>query len=247
MLPLLLTSMAFAQGTDLESDTPGAKTASGSLTPAIALNKGGRGGKGGKKSQAKPDWKNRFYARPLISASTFSDNSGNNTTAVGLGLEGGIRYWQVNTPSPRLRGRTRATAQYIVASESNGMEVKLGSFMGPAWKYFGLESGLDISWDKYEWNGQTMEATMGYGIPLIATTGVSIVTVYGGFQPTFLSNPDRRVNWSETDEFGFGHQFSTFAGIALAIDDMNLGLGYTRTVTALGLQQGYGITLGFRG
>jgi len=239
--------MAFAQSTDLESDALALNTASTSMRPSVAAQNRGRSGKGGKKSQAKADWKNRFYARPLISASTFSDNAGNNTTAVGLGLEGGIRYWQVNKPNPRLRGRTRATAQYIVASESNGMEVKLGSFMGPAWKYFGLESGLDISWDKYEWNGQTMEATMGYGIPLIATTGVSIVTVYGGFQPTFLSNPERRVNWSETDEFGFGHQFSTFAGIALAIDDMNLGLGYTRTVTALGLQQGYGITLGFRG
>ena len=166
---------------------------------------------------------------------------------MGLGLEGGIRYWQVNKPMPKLRGRTRATAQYIVASNSNGMEVKVGSFMGPAWKYFGIESGLDISWDKYEWNGQAMEATMGYGIPLIATTGVSIVTVSAGFQPTFLSNETRRVDWSQTDEFGFGHQFSTFAGIALAIDDMNVGLGYTRTVTAFGLQQGYGITLGFRG
>ena len=119
--------------------------------------------------------------------------------------------------------------------------------MGPAWEYFALESGLDISWDKYEWNGIPMEATTGYGIPFIATTGVSIITVYAGFQPTWLSNEKRRVDWDNTDEFGFGHQFSTFAGVSLAIDTMNVGVGYTRTVTVFGLQEGYGLTLGFRG
>ena len=245
MLPLLLTTLAFAQDSGLDTAIDLQEPESIAPTQVTASKKP----KAGKRSrrQAKPDWKHRFYARPLVSASTFSDNEGNTSTAIGFGGEGGIRYWQVNTPLPRLRGRTRATAQYIAGSNSTGMEVKVGSFMGPAWEYFGLESGLDISWDKYEWDEQSMDSTMGYGIPLIATTGVSIITIYGGFQPTFLSNAERRVDWSETDEFGFGHQFSIFAGFAVAIDNMNVGLGYTRTVTSFGVQHGYGITLGFRG
>ena len=88
---------------------------------------------------------------------------------------------------------------------------------------------------------------MGYGIPFIANTGVKFISVYAGFQPTFLSTPERRVVWSETDEFGSGHQFSTFAGVHLTIDDMSVGLGYTRTVTAFGVQQGYGLSLNLRG
>ena len=250
MIPLLLTSLAFAQDSGLDTQTSMPATDVETLAPEV-LSKRGQKNRGRRGKQAKPDWKHRFYARPLVSGSTYTDGAGNTTTAVGLGGEGGIRYRQVNQPFPRLRGRTRATGQYIVSTNANGMEVKVGSFMGPVWEYVGLESGLDISWDRYEWDGVPMEATVGYGIPFIATTGVSIVTVYAGFQPTFLSNETRRVDWSETDEFGFGHQFSTFAGISLAIDDMNIGLGYTRTVSAAGgqagVQQGYGITLGFRG
>ena len=117
----------------------------------------------------------------------------------------------------------------------------------PWWKFLGLESGLDVSWDRYEWNGVQLEPTLGYGIPFIATTGVQFISIYGGFQPTFLSTPERRVDWSETDEFGFGHQFSTFTGVHLTLDDMSVGLGYSRTITAFGVQQGYNVSLNLRG
>ena len=245
MIPILLTTAALA-GPAETIDLPGTETHQ--LAPAAESRRGGnKGRKGKRRQQARPGWKQKFYARPLITGSTFTDNAGNTSTAVGLGGEGGIRYWQVNTPLPRLRGRTRVAGTYITSTDSTGTEVKVGSFMGPAWEYFALESGLDISWDKYEWNGIPMEATTGYGIPFIATTGVSIITVYAGFQPTWLSNEERRVDWDNTDEFGFGHQFSTFAGVSLAIDTMNVGVGYTRTVTVFGLQEGYGLTLGFRG
>jgi hypothetical protein len=243
MLPLLLTSLALAA--DPASLVPTAE-------PVAVQKKGGRKNHGEQQqASGKTEWKNRFYARPIVSGSVYTSASGKTSSAVGLGGEGGIRYWQVKKPFPRLRGRTRATVQYIGAIDSNGMELKVGSFMGPAWEYIALESGLDISWDRYEWDGVPMKATVGYGVPIIATTGISIVTIYAGFQPTFLSNPDRRVNWAETEEFGFGHQFTTFAGVALAIDDMSVGLGYSRTVTQAGghpgVQQGYGLTLGFRG
>ena len=239
--------MDFAFAADPASLVPTAK-------PVAAQKKGGRRSQGEQQAQGKPEWKRGFYARPIVSGSVYTSASGETSNAVGLGGEGGIRYWQVKKPFPRLRGRTRATVQYIGAIDSNGMEVKVGSFMGPAWEYVAIESGLDLSWDRYEWNGVPMEATVGYGVPVIVTTGVSIVTIYGGFQPTFLSNPDRRVDWASkaaSNEFGFGHQFTTFAGIAFAIDDMSVGLGYSRTVTqasgGTGVQQGYGLTLGFRG
>jgi len=248
VLALLLTSAAWAVTPEPTLDTAWMET---HHLATAESNRGGQGrgkGKRGKRrQQAKPSWKHRFYARPLLTGSTFTDNAGNTYTAVGIGGEGGIRYWEVNTPLPRLRGRTRVAAQYITATDSSGTEVKVGSFLGPAWEYFALESGLDISWDKYEWGGVPMDETTGVGVPVIATTGVSIITVYGGFQPTWMNNEARRVDWDATDEFGFGHQFATFAGVSLAIDDMNVGVGYTRTVTSIGVQEGYGLTLGFRG
>ena len=198
-------------------------------------------------SQQKAAWKKKFYARPALSGSSFTSLDGTTTSALGVGGEGGLRYWEIGKPFPRLRGRTRATLKYVMATNATGVEAKVGSFMGPWWKYFGVESGLDVSWDRYEWNGIQLDPTMGYGIPIIATTGVDFISVYGGFQPTFLSTPERRVDWSETDEFGFGHQFSTFTGVHITIDDMSVGVGYSRTVTAFGVQQGYNLSLNLRG
>jgi hypothetical protein len=242
MLPFLLTSLVFAADPVGPPNTDIAE-----MKPASRGKQQGRRGK----KKGKTQWKNRFYARPLVAGSSFTNANGETTLAAGIGGEGGVRYWEAQRALPRLRGRTRATVQYLVSTNAEGMEVKLGSFMGPAWEYFALESGLDVSWDRYEWDGVPMAASVGYGVPFIATAGVSIITIYAGFQPTFMSNETRRVDWAQTDEFGFGHQFSTFSGVSLAIDDMNIGLGYTRTVSAAGgipgLQEGYGLTLSFRG
>ncbi len=154
MISILLTTAALA-GPAETIDLPGTETHQ--LAPAAESRRGGnKGRKGKRRQQARPGWKQKFYARPLITGSTFTDNAGNTSTAVGLGGEGGIRYWQVNTPLPRLRGRTRVAGTYITSTDSTGTEIKVGSFMGPAWEYFALESGLDISWDKYEWNGVPM-------------------------------------------------------------------------------------------
>ena len=242
MTILLLSSLAFANGSSESATTVPV------VTEAQRATQGNRNAqsKGGKQ-QSKGAWKKKFYARPALSGSTFTTADGSTTTALGVGGEGGLRYWEVRKPFPRLRGRTRGTLLYIVSTNATGIEAKMGSFMGPWWKYLGLESGLDVSWDRYEWNGIQLEPTMGYGIPFIATTGVKFISIYGGFQPTFLSTPERRVDWSETDEFGFGHQFSTFTGVHLTLDDMSVGLGYSRTITAFGVQQGYNLSLNLRG
>ena len=63
----------------------------------------------------------------------------------------------------------------------------------------------------------------------------------------YIFNEDRRVDWSEVDEFGFGHQFSTFVGGQVKLNQMSVGLNYTRTITAGGVQQGYGISMNLRG
>ena len=250
MFALLLSGWAFAQ--DIPTPPYSDVDLSTALSPAQAQKKGSAS-KGGKKG-SKPSWKHNFYARPALSASTFTSLDGDSTsTAVGVGGEGGVRYREVGKPFPRLRGRTRATVQYFMSTDPiTGMEVKVGSFMGPWWKYAGIETGLDVSWDRYDWDGVALDPTLGFGVPVIGTTGVNIgkksgISVYAGFQPTFLSTEQRRVDWSETDEFGFGHQFSVMTGAHLGIDDLSVGVGLTRTVTATGVQAGYGLSFNLRG
>jgi len=251
MLVILISGLAFAV------DAPGEPSAA----PHIVLSqpesvqmdrKGGKGPKGKKKGKRgkkhkKEEWRHRFYARPSISGSSFTTPSGETSTALGLGGEGGVRYWEINKPFPRLRGRTRGTIEYIMSTNTTGMAVKFGSFMGPSWKHFGLESGLDLSWDRYEWNGMELDPTIGAGIPVIATTGIKGLSLYAGAQPTWVNNPDRVVDWDKSAHFGFGHEFSTFFGGSIGVDDMSLVIGYSRRVTAVGVQEGFGISANVRG
>jgi hypothetical protein len=243
MLVLLISGLALAQDA---ATTPAFETA---LPAIVSDRKGGAKGKGkGKRGKRKKEeWRSRFYARPMVAGSSFTGPDGETQTALGIGGEGGIRYWEVNKAFPRLRGRTRGTIEYIMSLGTTGMAVKAGSFMGPAWKNFALESGLDLSWDRYEWGDVTMEPTIGAGIPVIASAGIKGISVYAGLQPTWVNNEDREVDWSETDEFGFGDEFSTFLGGSIAIDDMSLTIGYTRRVTVFGVQQGYGVSANIRG
>jgi len=215
-----------------------------------AQRKGGK--KKGKQSKG-TDWGHEFYARPAIGGSTYTGTDGTSTTAIALGGQGGVRYWQRKRSNPIWAGRTRAQVQYIVSSGSaTGMEVKVGSFMGPQWlgpgkTYFGLSSGLDVFWNRYTFAGVALDPTVGVGMPYIAHVGAGPLGIYGGFEPAYIFNEDRRVDWSEVDEFGFGHQFSTFVGGQVKLNQMSIGLNYTRTITAGGVHQGYGISMNLRG
>ncbi len=214
----------------------------------------GRGkGKKGKRAQGS-DWAHEFYARPALGGSTYTGSDGTTTTAIAIGGQGGVRYWQRKKKNPIWAGRSRVQVQYIVSSGSaTGMEVKVGSFMGPQWggpggSYFGLSSGLDVFWNRYTFGDVALDPTVGVGMPYIASTGVKPIGVFVGFEPAWIANEDRRVDWSEVDEFGFGHQFSTFVGGQLNIPGIgSVGLSYNRTITAYGVQQGYGVSMNLRG
>lgn len=198
-------------------------------------------------------WGQDFYARPSLGGSSYTSNDGTTSTAVALGGEAGVRYWQLKNKSPIYAGRTRALAHYIVSSgNATGMEVKVGSFMGPQWlgkggTYFGLSSGLDVFWNRYSYGDITLDPTVGVGVPFKAVTGMKIVGVYAGFEPAWIDNADRRVDWSQQELFGFGHQFSTFMGGQVNLGPSSIGVGYTRTITAYGVQEGYGISMNLRG
>jgi|GEM_PF-1005536 len=211
-------------------------------------------GKKGKRGKRGPDWAHEFYARPALGGSTYTDADGNASTAIALGGQGGVRYWQRKRKNPIYAGRSRVQVQYIAATtgDTTGMEVKVGSFMGPQWlgpkrSYVGLSSGLDVFWNRYTFGEVTLDPTVGVGVPVIGSAGVKLIGMYAGFEPAWIANADRRVDWSEQEYFGFGHQFSTFLGGQLNLGGTSVGVNYTRTITAYGVQQGYGLSMNLRG
>ena len=102
MTILLLSSLAFASGSSDDATPMSVATPIQRTTQANRKTQS-QGGK----QQNKGAWKKRFYARPALSGSTFTTADGSTTTALGVGGEGGLRYWEVRKPFPRLRGRTR--------------------------------------------------------------------------------------------------------------------------------------------
>ncbi len=49
--------------------------------------------RGGKKGQS-TDWGHEFYARPAVGGSSYTGADGTSTTAIAIGGQGGVRYWQ---------------------------------------------------------------------------------------------------------------------------------------------------------
>ena len=162
---------------------------------------------------------------------------------VSLGGTAGLRYWQKGNPTPTWRGTFRGQAAYLVGAGS-GMEVRVGNFIGPWWKMIGVSVGPDLFWNQYTWGSVTLEPTTGVGLPVMTTVGVKQFSVFGGVEPAWYISSERDpVDWSETDAFGFGHEFSKTAGVSLNLPLFRVGVYVTERTTSLGKQVGYGLSL----
>ena len=193
-----------------------------------------------------PGWESKLYAEPRLGGFMFT-SGGQTSTGVSIGAEAGLRYWQVRHPRPVLRGVTRVAGDYVLTtSAASGMELRLGSFLGPYWKYAGIQTGPDLFWNKFSFGSVDLDPTVGVAWPLTvgAWTGQQELSVYGGVEPAWLTNPDRRVDWSEQSVPGFGHEFTYRAGVGAQVGGLALSAGYSYRITAGGGQHGLSVGVG---
>lgn len=188
-----------------------------------------------------PGWETKLYAQPQVGGFLF--NSGGTTyTGARLGAEAGIRYWQTRGKTPRLYGKTRTQGHWVLSTgDVSGIEARVGSFMGPRWKNFGVQVGPDVFWNKYSFGNVALDPSAGVGVPLTATAWIDQFQIYGGVEPAWLFTESRRVDWSQTDAPGFGHEFTYRAGAQLKLNGLGLGVGYTYRITAAGEEHGIGV------
>ncbi|MCK6505391.1 hypothetical protein L6R53_18665 [Myxococcota bacterium] len=193
----------------------------------------------GPEPQAKgPGWETKLYAQPRVGGLLFSDGE-RTATGVSIGAEGGLRYWQVGRPRPVLRGVARVAGDYVLTtSDAAGMELRVGNQLGPYWKNVGLQTGPDLFWNRYSFGQVDLDPTVGLAWPLTALAWTRGLSVYGGAEPAWLSNPDRRVDWSEQAVPGFGHEFTWLGGVGVDVGGLSLSLGYRYRITAGGGQHG---------
>lgn len=223
--------------------------------PPVAAAQGGKSGAGGKKGgggKAKgkgkgeaakfPYWQTEPYLTPEIGASAYS-SGGETSTAVTVGGQAGIRYLRVDRDRPWLTGKTRLAGAYMISGGGTGYDVRLGSFIGPQWESVNLQVGPDVFYNQYQWGDVSLEPTIGVGVPATATRSADVFTVYGGVEPAWLANEDRRVDWDATDAVlpGFGHEFTYRAGVGIAASFASLSLSYQYKITAYGIEQGFGV------
>ncbi len=187
----------------------------------------------------KVSWQLEPYFRPVFGISSFVGSEGS-YTGVRLGATAGVHYWK-----DPLLGRTRALVAWTTGSGGlSGLDLRLGSFMGPQKKYWGADAGLDLFWDRYGVDSaDLLPASAGIDIPFNLHLGPEKLYGLGGITPAVLFNPDRRVDWSRTDVFGFGHEFAWQLGFGARLGRFGVHAVYSRRVVASGVRSGVGLSV----
>ena len=159
-----------------------------------------------------------------------------------LGAMGGVRYRDTLTP---LAGRTRAAASVLFLGSGVGWDLRVGSFAGPQQKFWSVQAGPDIFYNAVLTNSGGLAPSPGVDLQIIGTLGPQEVYILGGIIPAYLLNKSRRVDWSEVDALGFGHEFEWMLGLVVQTDNFSGGVTYRRRIVAGGVSQGFGFSVGF--
>jgi hypothetical protein len=189
-------------------------------------------------AKASPGWEVEPYWRPVAGLNAYS-SGGSTWVGARMGATGGVYYWK----SPLL-GRTRATGSWTTGSGVSGLEFRLGSFMGPHQKYWGAEAGVDGFWNRFTADGvDVIPGSVGIDLPVNIHLGPQEFYGLAGITPAILFAPERRVDWSSTDAFGFGHEFAWQLGVGAHLGRFGAALTYSHRVVATGVNSGWGISL----
>ena len=183
-------------------------------------------------------WEVEPYWRPVAGISSYS-SGGSTWVGARMGATGGVYYWK----SPLL-GRTRAQGSWVTSSGVSGLELRLGSFMGPHQKYWGAEAGVDVFWNRFSADGvDLIPGSAGIDLPLNVHLGPQEIYGLAGITPAILFAPERRVDWSNTEAFGFGHEFGWQLGVGARLGRIGAALTYSRRIVASGVYSGWGVSL----
>lgn len=190
---------------------------------------------------AQPAWETKLFFEPQLGGFAYV-GSGGTTTGVSVGAQAGLRYWQTRRERPRWRGEARVAGAYVLSTgDTSGMDFRVGNFIGPYWKHFGVETGPDVFWNQYEFGATRLDGSLGLAWPLTAKAWTDDLSAWAGVEPAWLADETRRVDWSEATLPGFGHEFTYRAGVGATLGGLSLSLGYSYKITAGGDQHGLSV------
>lgn len=205
---------------------------------AEAKGKGGGGKASGGKQQAA--WRTEPYVEPAAGVRIYSQNGQSNTLAT-LGGQAGMLYRGPARPLPQWRGDARVQVEFLAGAASTqtldtsqSMELRAGNFIGPHWKTVGVESGLDLLWNRWTYGTQVLDPSWGVELPLTLQFHQKALNGYVGVATTYMNEPSRRVDWSQQSVPGVGHEFAYRAGAGGTVAGVDLTLQAEYRITAAG-------------
>lgn len=230
------------------------EAASAGLPTVTALSQARPGGprsgaKGpGGKGKRKPGWVTRPYIRPVGGVSVWGGSGQQTSTVATAGAEAGIVYREVGKPLPRWTVTPRVRAQiYSTGAGVAGFHARAGVQAGPWWKHVGLSFGPDVYRDQLVVDRVKLDPVNGLAFPVMGLGRFGPIGAHVGVEPSwFLSGNRPGVDWSETDSFGFGDEFAYLAGASVRVQQMVLGVQWTRRITSQGEGTDWGFNAGFR-
>ena len=208
-----------------------------SLAPVLIGQSKKGGKKGGKGKKKGPHWERDFYVQPTASGRFYKRNNGETQSLATVGGEAGYTYNYVGGPRPHWYGRTRGAVEYIADNDSSGLDLRVGTFFGPQGKTFGATFGVDGFYNTWTYGNQTLPESYGLEVPVALDIHRKTTWAQVGASVAYLAEESRRVDWSQQDIPGVGHEMSLFAGAGARIENLDLGVRYTYRITAIGPQQ----------
>ena len=183
----------------------------------------------------KKEWAYAPYVQPILDFTIYDPGGFKGAyTIVNLGLEGGVHYHQKGDDIPTWAGRTRVSGYYGFGGEGvKSWELRAGSFIGPVFQRLSLETGLDVFGNQLTVDGDGLVPSAGIDFPLLARLDLTIPSVWGGIGTAYMFKKDRRVDWQETDQWGFGHEFQYVVGAGLKAG-IRLSVEYTHRIVVTG-------------
>jgi len=145
-----------------------------------------------------------------------------------------VHYHQKGDDIPTWAGRTRVSGYYGFGGEGvKSWELRAGSFIGPVFQRLSLETGLDVFGNQLTVDGDGLVPSAGIDFPLLARLDLTIPSVWGGIGTAYMFKKDRRVDWQETDQWGFGHEFQYVVGAGLKAG-VRISVEYTHRIVVTG-------------
>jgi hypothetical protein len=213
--------------------------------PTLAQQQNAKG-KGKRKKKKYPYWDHDPFITPGGGIQVVGAN-GNTTTAVTVGGQAGVDSVYMQSKAwPRVGGTSRLGVTYLATDTSNGnsegLDVRAGSFWGPRWQKASVQIGPDLFYNQWSYGQDKLDPTYGVELPVTAELslfGTPGLRLWGGVAPAWVSEESRRVDWQNSDATlpGIGHEFTYMAGASGVLQGVSINANYQYRITALGPQQ----------